>query len=138
MTALGTSRFTVHYDRATPVRISDLTALDSTLDQIAADPEYRRFPVLVSIATEDDELVLDVLLGVPAVSFLVWHEGFTDIRCSTGTLPQDPDLAFNFGGTRTDAYQDCLIPVSDARAAVREFAATGLRPASIGWQEPRL
>jgi hypothetical protein len=133
-----TSELTVYYDRATPVRVSSVGELDRILDQIESDPQYQRFPVLVSIATGEDDLVLDILVGRADYSFLVWHEGFTEIKCSAGSLPQDPDLVFNFGGTRTDAYENCLVPITDARAAVREFAATKVRPASVGWQTPRL
>lgn len=138
MSTPRTRELTLHYDRAIPVPVAGVSELDQLLDQVASNPDYREFPVLASIATGDDELVLDILLGAPEFSFLVWHEGFTDIQCSVGTLPQDPDLAFNFGGTRTDAYQNCLIPIEQARAAAREFAATGARPTTVGWQEPKL
>ncbi|ROO63100.1 immunity protein Imm1 of predicted polymorphic toxin system [Micromonospora sp. Llam0] len=128
---------TVSYDRAEPVAIDRLDDLDTLLDRIAATPEYQRFPVMVSLETSDKEHVLEVCLGRHDLSVLVWHHTFVEIAASKGTLDQPADLAYNFGGSRTDAYDNSAIPVTTARQAVQEFFTTnGQRPTCLDWQTP--
>ncbi|WBB53840.1 Imm1 family immunity protein [Verrucosispora sp. WMMD573] len=100
-------------------------------------PRVPAVPVMVSLETSDKEHVLEVCLGRHDLSVLVWHHAFVEIAASKGTLDQPADLAYNFGGSRTDAYDNSAIPVATARQAVREFFTTnGQRPTCLDWQTP--
>ncbi|MBX7268920.1 hypothetical protein KIF24_24740 [Micromonospora sp. Llam7] len=127
----------VYYDRIEPVAVDRIEDLDALLDRVAANPEYQEFPVMVSLETGDKEHVLEICLGRQDLSMLVWHHAFLDVAASKGSLHQPADLAYNFGGSRTDAYDSSAIPVATARQAVREFFSTnGQRPTCLEWQTP--
>jgi hypothetical protein len=130
-----TDPFTVYVDRDEPVPVQTVDDLDRILDSIAANPRYQSFPVVADIVSPDDRNILQVLLGRPDVSFLVWHVDNEIIEASVGTIPIK-GLVFNYGGSRTDAYDGTTIPVDIARQAVREFLTTQRRPACVEWQVP--
>jgi hypothetical protein len=128
---------TVYYDREPLTVVRSVAELDDLLDRIANTPKYTEFPVFVSIETDDRRYVLQLGLGRPDLSTLVWYEAEVDIMASTGTVGYTERPKFNFGGTPTDAYDHSAIPVQTARTAAREFFTSSARPACVEWQEPQ-
>lgn len=128
---------TVYHDRNPAVVVNTVDGLDRLLDQIAADPRYVEFPVFVSIESADRRLVLQVGLGRPDLSALVWYDAEVDIAASKGTVAYDQRPKFNYGGTPTDVYDHSAVPVATARQAAREFFTTEARPTCVQWQEPQ-
>jgi hypothetical protein len=129
--------YMVYVDRDDPVPVQSVAELDELLDRVAAAPRYQEFPVVADIASPDDRYILQILLGRTDVSFLIWNIADETVEASVGTVSVDGDVVFNYGGSRTDAYDDTIIPVDVARAATREFIQTGHRPGGIEWKIPQ-
>jgi len=125
---------TLSYGRATPRVLPDVAAVDQALDELAQEAEAAEWPRVVSLSR--GEHVLEILVGRTDLSLLVWYVGFDEIACSRGTVEQPADLAFDYGGHRTDAYTDASVPVEVAREAVREFVRDDARPTAVEWQIP--
>src|SRR4051794_18768007 len=102
---------TAYYDRAEPVTINNTDDLDRLLDRLSADPRFQDFAVMVSLESADKAHVLEILIGRPDLSILVWHEVLVEVFASKGTLGQPLDLAYNYGGSRTTAYHRSAVPV---------------------------
>ncbi|GLZ79546.1 hypothetical protein Afil01_43530 [Actinorhabdospora filicis] len=120
----------------TPPTTLPAAAVKGWLAERVEEWSDRPIPGLVALEGPA-ERVLEVLVGHPSVSFLVWHEGLDEIACSVGTVEQPADLAFDYGGHRTTPYADAAVPPSVAAEAVAEFiAGGGERPAVVGWKEP--
>jgi hypothetical protein len=132
-----TNPFMIYVDRDDPVPAHNTEELDTILDRIATTPRFQEFPVVAEIVSPDDQNVLQILLGHPDASFLIWNIDNETIEASVGTRPATGVVAFNYGGSRTDAYDDTLIDINAARDAAREFLGTGRRPTSIGWKTPQ-
>jgi hypothetical protein len=118
------------------IEVATVEELDALLDRIAASPEHREFPTLVTIARADEQQSVQVLLGRKDLSLLIWYLARDDIAASKGTIPTSERIVFDYGGTPTNAYDDTVIPVEAARQAVREFFSTGQRPTCIEWEIP--
>lgn len=125
---------TLTYGRATPRTLPDVAAVDQALDELAREAEAAEWPRVVSLTR--GEHVLEILVGRQDLSLLVWYVGFDEIACSRGTIEQPSDLAFDYGGHRTDAYADAAVPVETAREAVRQFVRNDTRPTAVEWQTP--
>ncbi|MEV0647822.1 Imm1 family immunity protein [Phytomonospora sp. NPDC050363] len=95
----------------------------------------RALPGMVSL--EIGERVLEVVVGNPRASLVVWHKGFDEIAWSRGTIEAPDDWAYDYGGHRTTPYDDAAVPPTVAAEAVTEFIASGgARPTVLEWQEP--
>jgi hypothetical protein len=129
--------YLVYIDRDDPVSVQSVAELDAFLDRVAATPRYQRFPVVADIVSADDRYILQILLGRTDASFLIWNIADESIEASVGTVLVKGDIVFNYGGSRTDAYDDTTIPVDIARAAAREFLQTGRRPSGVEWKTPQ-
>jgi hypothetical protein len=127
----------VYVERDDPVGVRSVAALDALLDRVAAAPRYQEFPVVVDIVAPDDRHILQIMLGRPDISLLVWHVEGETIEASVGTVTHPQPLAFNYGGARTDAYDDTVIPLDIAREAARQFVVEGSRPTVVAWKTPR-
>ena len=127
----------VYYDRHGPVVIETTTDLDRLLVQIAATAEYQKDPVLVDLSDETEQRVLEIGVGYPTFSMLLWfdwNEPAPETCVSAGTITPTHFDGYNHGGTWTDYDPTHAIPIEDALQAAREFIQTGAKPTSIQWR----
>jgi hypothetical protein len=127
----------VYYDRHGPLVVETAAELDRLLDQIAATPEYQKDPVLVDVSDETEQRVLEIGLGYPDFSMLLWFdwtEPAPEAYVSAGTVHRADFGGYNHGGTWTEYDPGCVMPVGVARQAVRDFFERGTRPTSVAWR----
>lgn len=116
-----------------PAEILTAEQLEQLLDQISAtcQPDH---PISVRLQAHGFEA--DILLGLPE-SF-VYLDEVRPTRCfiTVGDLYVDGVVGFYlFGQHHTEFERRHLIPTATARRVLREFFDTGLRSASVQWEE---
>ena len=126
---------TVYGGVGRPPRTIPASAVGAWLAAETAAWAERPLPGMVSVEAPG-ERVLELVVGDPRASLVVWHRGFDEIAWSRGTVEAPPDWAYDYGGHRTTPYPDAAIPPEVAASAVAEFLATGIRPTVIAWQGP--
>jgi len=120
----------------TPPKVIPASEVEAWFAERTEEWSSRPIPGLVGVEGPSEH-VLEVLVGHPSVSFLVWHVGFDELECSVGTVEQPDDLAFDYGGHRTTPYANAAVPPAVAAEAVAEFVANGgQRPTVVDWKEP--
>ncbi|MER6989241.1 Imm1 family immunity protein [Saccharopolyspora hirsuta] len=132
--------FTVmHHPDELPAEITTVAELDDLLDRVVADAIEEDVPVYAEIVTADRQRILQIGLGQPDYSSLIYCDKSADLlEASKGVLPMPDDAGFDYGGTWTDAPINSAIPITTARQAARDFLANnGRRPANLEWHEPR-
>ncbi|TDD54753.1 Imm1 family immunity protein [Saccharopolyspora elongata] len=131
--------FTVMYhpDEA-PAEVTTVAELDALLDRVTADAIEEDVPTYAEIVTADRQHILQIGLGQPDYSSLIYCDKPADIlETSKGTVPMPDDSGFDYGGTWTDAPIDSAIPIPTARQAARTFLSSGGdRPTNLKWQKP--
>ena len=116
--------------------MAPVTAWQAWLHDRVEEWKRRDLPGMVAVEMSPEH-ALEVVVGHPTSSLLVWHVGFDEIACSVGTVEQPEDFAFDYGGHRTTPYADAAIPVEVAAEAVREFVTSGgRRPTVVDWKDP--
>ena len=123
----------ISYDRHEPVTVTDVEELDATLDAIDNDPESREWPVIATISESGQRPMLQVLLGAPGWSTLLWTDRDRALE-PAGDARHDTSEPVNYGGHQTWLSEGCAISKDLARQAVRGFAATGQLPGGLRWR----
>jgi hypothetical protein len=122
----------------TPERVlSDVTALDSLLDEVSAEARtVGRLNVVVLSAPNRDWLSL-VLGGKETVVSFNYGHGNPPYYASVGATEGDEPMLTAFVGLEhhTEFPRRWVVPAAAGRQAAREFLATGQRPASLRWEE---
>jgi immunity protein Imm1 of predicted polymorphic toxin system len=117
-----------------PATTTSPEELRALLDRIQADPEYQDIPTMAQIAAPDGQRVLQIGLGRPDYSVMLWFDKISGEALVSVGLATDDDPAFDFGGTWDEFENGSAIPVTAALNAAREFAATGAKPTAIEWR----
>lgn len=118
-----------------PARDVPVSAVGAWLAAEIADWAGRSLPGMVSVELSG-ERVLEVVVGDPRASLVVWHHGFDEIAWSRGTVEAPAGWTYDYGGHRTTPYAEAAVTPEVAWAAVSEFVATGARPTVVEWQGP--
>ncbi|MGH3752935.1 MAG: Imm1 family immunity protein [Pseudonocardiaceae bacterium] len=108
--------------------VQTVTELDTCLDLIATEiTDYRVRPVEVVLSDGTGGPALFIGIGADA-SFAVYHsrKGNHFHSIGPGTTAAVPEF---------DVPARALIPVEDARAAIRQFLTTRCRPEILAWQQ---
>jgi len=131
MTASGSL---IWSNREPPIAISSAAELDRALDQIAIRLQRDR-PIIATLAAHDAE----ALIGVGAdLSFVQLQSANGDgpywITSSSTTEP-DVVAFWLHGDHHTEVPRRYLLAPSGARAALREFLASGTKLPGIAWVE---
>lgn len=89
----------------------------------------------IAMITSPDGPRLDVGVGL-SESFLQFTQGDDDpYLISVGSVDTQGVEVFSLEGHETEIPRRNLIPVESARHAAAVFFQTGVRPASVGWEE---
>lgn len=114
-------------------RVETSVELDALLTAIAAVVG----PSWVELIGADNT-VLRVAVGRDDLSSLTYADPTTAecLACTGTRLPLGDEL-FDDRGLPTPLDPHSVIPVTDARAAAREFLETGQRPVNLDWHDPR-
>lgn len=125
-------------ERGTFVPFTTAEELDGLLDRVRNEVAADGLPVMVTVLDgEDPEApALSIGCGGPS-SIAVWRapDG-TPQLLSHGDESGDGPVEFTFCGEPAKYPSEALISNEGARAAARDFAATGKRPDSLSWQQP--
>lgn len=111
-----------------PVR--SVEELDQLLDRLthdASDP-------LVAVLEPPGEAALSIGLGSDRSLLNFISSPDPPYFTSQGLEKSDESIEFFYCGELTEYPRRALIPVEDAREAMRRFFKTGERPDNVGWQ----
>jgi hypothetical protein len=125
-----------HGDGPREATVSTVDELDRLLDRIAAEAVRTGRPELPTLY-DDDGRSLAVGVG-DRLSLLSWTDENTedDVVLSAGDEESDGEVKFFYGNQFSFFPRSALIPVEQARRAMREFLTTGARPTGVRWQTP--
>ena len=118
-----------------PARVSDVAELDSVLDRITASVRSGR-PIIATLVAHGTE----VLVGIGcAQSFVqlspVSGDGPYVVTAVAAAAGSGVVEFWLHGSHHTEIPVRNLVPTSAARAAVREFLASGSRYSGVAWGE---
>lgn len=136
--------FNAHYGRSPDVEIATVEELDAFLDKATATGDQYGIQIaLGSIADEAERTfedwrpVLQIGVGHPERSFLVWYGEPFGWACEPDLLALAETLVFNCGGEAEERSPSATrVGAETAREAARQFIRTGTRPANVEWFEP--
>src|SRR5512146_1286374 len=116
-----------------PITVSALAQLDRALDSIAAQCPSDK-PTIVEVKVHGHILTLG--LGASESFVQLTESDDPPYNVTVGQNSGEGEVAFFFHGVHdTQIPRRNLVPLSTARAIVREFVATGRRPSITAWEE---
>ena len=116
-------------------QVATLQAADELLDRLHASCRDAA-PIFVDVRSPDSGDILSIALGHD-LSTLSHTPGsrLPPYLCSVGGRTREPSRWFFYMGSASEIPGRRLIPVAEARTAVRHFMTTGGLSEQIGWEE---
>jgi hypothetical protein len=133
--AIGARKYRVVWGGDRVQEVDSPAALEALLDRIAAECEREGKPRLVSIHLADGTSLAVGLGRRESVLNFVSASADPPYFTSRGEDSRDDKVAhFFFQDSWTEFAVKNLIPLTQAREAVRLFAKNGRRPQNVGWE----
>lgn len=129
------TKYRVVWGRDRVQEVDSPADLETLLDQIAAECELEEKPLLVSVNLPDGTSLAAGLGRQESVLNFVSASADPPSFTSSGTNSRDDKVVhFYYQGSWTEFPVKNLIPLSQAREAVRLFAKDGRRPQNVEWE----
>jgi len=113
--------------------VESVDDLDRHLDDLTERAREKPFLAELALANGDS---LAIGLGRDE-SILSWIQGSHDppYYVSQGDPEAEGVVVFNYGGQWSEFPKWSLVPIAEAREAMRHFVRTGHRPTNVAWVE---
>jgi len=116
--------------------VADADELERLLDRLVAEAAATQ-PFIVELVSSTGAR-LGVGLGAPAGSVLSFKESDDPPYYVSAGRPEsasESDVGFYYQGHWSEFPEEALLPMELARAAAKQFLATGERPKAVDWEE---